>query len=62
LEYSQKGNELKFKYSNTVQNLKLPVRIGDQTINPTAEWQTLKLKSSVPVEFNRNYYIMFKKV
>jgi aminopeptidase N len=61
LEYSQKGNELKFKYSNTVQNLKLPVRIGDQTINPTAEWQTVKLKSSVPVEFNRNYYIRYKK-
>jgi hypothetical protein len=44
---------LKFRYTNVVKNLKLPVKIdGDQTINPTEEWQTIKLKKNTPVEFN----------
>ncbi|WP_066434688.1 M1 family metallopeptidase [Chryseobacterium sp. CCH4-E10] len=63
LEYSQNGEELKFKYTNAVKNLKLPLRIdGEQTINPTEEWQTVKLKSGSPVQFNKNYYIRYKKV
>ncbi|WP_143883566.1 M1 family metallopeptidase [Chryseobacterium binzhouense] len=62
LEYSQKGNQLKFRYANTVKNLKLPLKVGDQTISPTEEWQSLKLTSSNPVQFNRNYYIRYKKV
>lgn len=63
LEYSQNGEELKFRYTNAVKNLKLPVRIdGEQTINPTEEWQTVKLKSGSPVQFNKNYYIRYKKV
>lgn len=63
LEYSQKGEELKFRYTETVKGLKLPVRIdGEQTINPTEEWQTVKLKKGSPVAFNQNYYINYKKV
>lgn len=63
LEYSQNGEELKFRYINTVKNLILPIRIdGEQMINPTEEWQTVKLKSGNPVQFNKNYYIRYKKV
>lgn len=63
LEYSQNGEELKFRYINTVKNLILPIRIdGEQTINPTEELQTVKLKSGNPVQFNKNYYIRYKKV
>lgn len=63
LEYSQNGEELKFRYTNTVKNLKLPVRIdSEQTINPTEQWQTVKLKKGNPVQFNKNYYINYKKV
>ncbi|MGD1318345.1 M1 family metallopeptidase [Chryseobacterium sp. 2R14A] len=62
LEYSQNGNELKYRYSNAVKNLNLPVRFGDQMISPTGSWQTLKLKNSNPVEFSRNYYIRYKKI
>ncbi|ASW73300.1 peptidase M1 [Chryseobacterium piperi] len=63
LEYSQKGEALKFRYTNVVKNLKLPIRIdGEQTINPTEEWQTVKLKKGTPVEFNKNYYVNYKKV
>ncbi|WP_209390440.1 M1 family metallopeptidase [Chryseobacterium sp. RR2-3-20] len=60
LEYVQTGNKLKFRYTNTVKGLKLPIRIDNQTINPTEDWQTVKLSNSNPVEFNRNYYIKYK--
>ncbi|ASK29579.1 peptidase M1 [Chryseobacterium sp. T16E-39] len=63
LEYSQKGEALKFRYTNVVKNFKLPIRIdGEQTITPTEEWQTVKLKKGTPVEFNKNYYVNYKKV
>lgn len=60
LEYTQDGDTLKFRYTDVVKNLKLPIIInGDQTINPTEEWQTVKLKNNSPVEFNPNYYINY---
>ncbi|AZB11085.1 M1 family peptidase [Chryseobacterium sp. G0162] len=63
LEYTQNGDSLKFRYTNVVKNLKLPIIInGDQTINPTEEWQTVKLKKSTPVELNKNYYINYLSV
>jgi len=62
LEYSQKGEELKFRYTNVVKNLKLPIIIDGITINPTEQWQTVKLKKGTPVQFNKNYYIDYKKV
>lgn len=63
LEYTQNGDSLKFRYTNIVKNLKLPIIInGDQTINPTEEWQTVKLKKSTPVELNKNYYINYLSV
>ena len=63
LEYSQKGETLKFRYTHIVKDLKLPIRIdGEQIINPTEQWQTVKLKKGTPVTFNRNYYINYKKV
>lgn len=63
LEYTQKGEELKFRYTDVVKNFKLPIIInGEQTINPTENWQTVKLKNSTPIEFNKNYYINYTKV
>lgn len=63
LEYSQDGDTLKFRYTDVVKNLKLPIIInGDQTINPTEEWQTVKLKKNTPVEWNKNYYINYLNV
>ncbi|MCU7616817.1 M1 family metallopeptidase [Chryseobacterium sp. PBS4-4] len=62
LEYSQNGTELKYRFTNVVKNLNLPVRFGDQTISPTESWQNITLKSSQPVEFNKNYYLKYKKV
>ena len=63
LEYQQNGSELKFRYSNVVENFVLPVRINEnQTINPTKNWQTIKLNSSNEVNFDRNYYINYQNV
>lgn len=63
LEYAQKGEALKFRYTNVVKNIKLPIRIdGEQTITPTEEWQTVKLTKGTPVVFNKNYYVNYKKV
>ncbi|SIS52126.1 M1 family metallopeptidase [Chryseobacterium gambrini] len=62
LEYSQKGEELKFRYTNIIKNLKLPIIVDGITINPTEQWQTVKLKKGTPVQFNENYYIDYKKV
>lgn len=60
LEYSQNGDSLKFRYTDVVKDLKLPIIInGDQTISPTENWQTVKLKKSGPVEFNKNYFINY---
>ena len=63
LEYSQNGDSLKFRYTDVVKGFKLPLIInGDQTINPTENWQTVKLKKNAPVEFNKNYYINYNQV
>ncbi|MCX8523313.1 M1 family metallopeptidase [Chryseobacterium formosus] len=62
LEYSQNGNELKYRFVNGVKNLNLPIRFGDQTISPNENWQVLKLQNSNPVQFSKNYYIRYKKI
>lgn len=62
LEYSQDGNQLKFRYINIVDDLKLPVRINkNQLINPTKNWQTVTLNSETPVKFDENYYLYFSQ-
>ena len=61
LEYEQKGTELKFRYMEVVENFKLPLRLRTgEDLNPTTTWQTAKLKSGNPVQFDMNYYIIYK--
>lgn len=63
LEYSEEENVLKYRYIDTVENLKLPIRINkNQEISPKNNWQTVKLSSEKPVDFDKNYYINYKKV
>lgn len=62
LEYSQKGKVLKYRFTNTINNLKLPLRVAGTTINPTDKWQTLTLKSEIPVEWNKNYYVNYVEI
>lgn len=63
LEYSQKGEALTFRYTNAIKNFRLPIRTeSGETINPTENWQTVKLNSGTAVTFDKNYYIDYKKV
>lgn len=62
LEYSQNGTELKYRYANVVKNLNLPIKFDNETISPTESWQKTTLKNGNPVEFNKNYYLRYKKV
>ncbi len=60
LEYSQKGKQLKFRYTNVVENFKLPLRVnGNELIDPATSWKTIQLKSAQPVQFDPNYYIEY---
>ena len=63
LEYKQNGNQLTYKWTNVVPNLKLPIRLADgQELKPTEEWQTATLKSSDEWKVDPNYYIFTKKL
>lgn len=63
LEYQQKGNVLKFRWKNVVENFHLPIRMNnDVEITPTENWQTIKLPSSENVKWNDNYYIQYRWV
>jgi len=63
LEYCQKGNVLKFRYKEIVDDLQLPLILNNGTlIKPTVNWQTLKLKNEEEVTFNPNYYVIYKKI
>ena len=63
LEYSQKKNYFRFRFTDTVPHLKLPMRInGNIVISPTTEWQTINLDSEKPVEFDPNYYIYYIEI
>jgi len=60
LEYKQTGNQLTYKWTNVVPNLKLPIRLADgQELKPTEQNQTTTLKSDKPVEFDKNYYVIY---
>ncbi|AZI54498.1 M1 family peptidase [Epilithonimonas vandammei] len=63
LEYKQNGNQLTYKWTNVVPNLKLPIRLADgQELKPTEEWQTATLKSPDELKVDANYYIFTKKI
>ncbi|MCG2793710.1 MAG: M1 family metallopeptidase [Weeksellaceae bacterium] len=62
LDYQQNGNQLTYKWTNVIPNLKLPIRLADgQELQPTEQSQTVTLKSERPVEFDKNYYIYYSK-
>lgn len=63
LEYKQTGNQLTYKWTNVIPDLKLPIRLaGGQELKPTEQSQTVTLKSDKPVAFDKNYYIEVKQV
>ena len=65
LEYSIKNNKLNYRWTNVVENFKMPIEIeiDDQTerIYPTEVWKTIKI-SSKKINIDRNYYINHKQL
>lgn len=61
LEYQQTGNQLKFRYTHTVDNLNLPLILENSGLKifPTKEWKTVTLPNGNPVAFNKNYYVNY---
>lgn len=59
LQYQQQGKNLKYRWVNAVENLKLPIKIKSHQliIQPKEDWQTLVLPDSNPVQLDENYYI-----
>ncbi len=66
LAYQQNGKQLQFQWLQTVKDFHLPIRIKNNgkeiTLHPKSELQTITLESDVPVEFDENYYVIYRKI
>ena len=61
-EYTLKGNDFEYRYSNIVEGFDMPIRVAingeHQWVSPTASWQTKALKSKPEsVEIDPNFYV-----
>ncbi|MGB5270148.1 MAG: M1 family metallopeptidase [Eudoraea sp.] len=68
LEFSLKGNKMRYRYTNIVKDFDMPVRIKvneqEQWLFPRAEWKTenLDAKDSTQVLVDENFYILVKNL
>ena len=66
LEIEQFGNQLNYRFSNTLQDFELPIHIivnnQKTSITPKTTWQTIKIKSKSKISFPEDlFYIKLKK-
>ncbi len=66
-EYKIKGNQLEYRYTNTVDGFHTPLNVlingKATTLTPTNEWQTQQLKGKLStLTVDRNYYLDHKEV
>ncbi|MBU2976384.1 M1 family metallopeptidase [Zobellia sp. B3R18] len=66
-EYKIKGNQLEYRYTNTVDGFHMPLNVlingKATTLTPTNEWQTQQLKGKLStLTVDRNYYLNHKEV
>ena len=63
LEYTIKGNQIKYRWTNTVKGFNIPAKVNNQWIKTTEKWQTLSFKAGEDPVFNvdPNMYINVKK-
>ncbi|HBU77544.1 MAG TPA: peptidase M1 [Muricauda sp.] len=65
LEYKLEGDEIKFRYTDVLQDFDMPVRLfidgSEKWLFPSAEWKTEKLDGT-QVVFDKNFYIETKKI
>lgn len=62
LEYQQNGKQLKYRWTNVVEKLYLPIRVSGKTIVPSEKWQTYQLKTVAPVQWDMNYYVDYQSI
>ncbi|WP_194767171.1 M1 family metallopeptidase [Tamlana sp. I1] len=67
LEYSIKNNILRYRWTNTVSNFDMPIKIAinasEQWLYPKQEWQTLKVKNNMSTfKIDKNFYVKSKKI
>ncbi|MGB5203212.1 MAG: M1 family metallopeptidase [Eudoraea sp.] len=68
LEFSLKGNKMRYRYTNIVKDFDMPVRIKvneqEQWLFPRAEWKTenLDAKDTTQVLVDENFYILVKNL
>ena len=65
LEYSIKNNKLNYRWTNVVENFKIPIEIEvngvTEWLYPTTIWKTIKIGSK-KINIDRNYYINHKQL
>ena len=66
LEYKLENNNLKYRYTNTVADFEMPLKVvinqKEQWIFPSVDWKTTKVSSAnATVVFDPNFYINLKK-
>ena len=66
LEYMINGKKLKYRYVNTVEGFRMPLRVSglkSNTLIPGRKWQTVKLKKrKIKPGFDVNYFVEYKQV
>ncbi|QIG88372.1 M1 family metallopeptidase [Chryseobacterium sp. POL2] len=63
LEYKQNGTKLEYRWTHTIKGFTMPLYLpSGESIIPKDTWQTTELKSFQPVEFSKNYYILYNKL
>jgi aminopeptidase N len=67
LEYSIKGNTLRYRWTQAVNGFDMPVKVnlsGQQSklLYPTTQWKTLRLKGSKTLSVDRNYYVNSQQI
>lgn len=66
LEYSFKGKNLQYRWTNAVNGFDMPVKvkIGDQEelLSPETGWKTFKVKNGNTLETDPNFYVQSKQV
>jgi aminopeptidase N len=65
-EYTVDGNDLKFRWNNCVEGFKMPLKIkagdSEKWINPTTEWNTIKIQVNTTIQPDPNFYVNSKNL
>ena len=67
LTYKIEKKQLKYRWTNTVQNFYMPIKVTingkEKTLKPTSLWQSIKVPTDeIGLRVDRNYYITAKKL